>query len=126
AGKVDEALPLLYALRRQSPKNELVARLLGHAYFRKGWRSDGLREYATALEWRPQSRSDRLLVKNAVGALDDPTFRAARALLRGRIGAAALPELRRAARDGKNALVQKRAARLVADLSHLARAKGHR
>jgi serine/threonine-protein kinase len=125
AGKPDEALPLLYALRRQAPKNELVARLLGHAYFRKQWRTDGLREYDTALQLRPQSRADRLLVKNAVAALDDPTYGAARALLRGRIGASALPELRRAARD-KNPLVQKRAARLVADLQHVARAKGGR
>jgi hypothetical protein len=65
-------------------------------------------------------------VKNTVAALDDPTYRAARALVRGHLGAAALPELRRAARGAKNPLVQKRAARLVADLQHLAHAKGHR
>jgi serine/threonine-protein kinase len=125
AGKVDEAMPLLYALRRQSPKSELVARLLGHAYFRKGWRTDGLREYASALEWRPQARSDKLLVKNAVAALDDPTSRAARAVIRNHIGTAALPELRRAARSAKSSLVQKRAARLVAELQRVAHAKGH-
>jgi hypothetical protein len=41
--------------------------------------------------------------------------------LRKKVGTAALPELRRAAKEGKNARIQVRAARLVAELSKQAR-----
>jgi serine/threonine-protein kinase len=117
-GKVDEGVQVLYQLRRKSPHDPEIALWLGHAYFRKLWRTDGLREYDDALEERPSLRRDAQLIRDAVGALDDPTYRLARALLRKRVGTAALPELRRAAREGKNARVESRAARLATELAH--------
>jgi serine/threonine-protein kinase len=120
-GKVDEGVQLLYLLRRTAPKSPAIALWLGHAYFKKLWRTDGLREYDDALEWMPSLRHDGPLVRDAVGALDDPTYRMARALIRKRIGAAALPELRRAARDAKKDLVAARATRLGIELSKQAR-----
>jgi hypothetical protein len=120
-GKLDDAIQTLYQVRRQSPRNADVALLLGHAYFRKLWRSDGLREYNEALRLRPALRSNLQLVRNAVAALDDPTFGLASALVREHLGTAALVELRRAARDGKNPKVQKRAARLAVEIADAAR-----
>jgi hypothetical protein len=108
-------------VRQKDAHNPQVALLLGHAYFRKLWRTDGLREYTSALALRPALRRDPLLVRNAVVALDDPTSRLARALIRKHIGAAALGELRRAAREGKNPKVSARAGRLVRELSPPAR-----
>jgi len=121
AGKLDEGIQLLYLLRRASPKSGAIALTLGHAYFRKLWRTDGLREYDDAIEWSPGLKRDAQLIRDAVAALDDPTYRLARALLRKRVGTAALPELRRAAKEGKNAKVQVRAARLVGELAKQAR-----
>jgi serine/threonine-protein kinase len=121
AGDLDEGIQLLYLLRRASPKSGAIALWLGHAYFRKLWRTDGLREYDDAIDWSKPLRRDSQLIRDSVAALDDPTYRHARALLRKKVGTAALPELRRAAKEGKNARVQVRAARLVAELSKQAR-----
>jgi serine/threonine-protein kinase len=118
AGKLDDGVQVLYQLRRKSPRSPDLALWLGHAYFRKLWRTDGLREYADALELRPSLRRDPQLLRNVVGALDDPTYRLARALLRKRVGASAVGELKRAAKDGKNAKVESRAARLALELAH--------
>ena len=116
-GKVDSAITMLYQVRRQAPRSPAVPLLLGHAYFRKQWRKDGLREYDSALQLRPTLRYDKTLVKNVVSALEDPTARSAHALVRARIGVAALPELRRVARGAKDPKVQRRAAKIAAEVS---------
>jgi hypothetical protein len=116
-GKVDAAIQTLYLLRRRSPKNPTVALLLGHAYFHKLWRTDGLREYSEAVKLRGALRHDRQLLKNTVLALDDPTYRLARAVITRQLGASAVGELRAAAHSRRNPRVQKRAERLVAELS---------
>jgi eukaryotic-like serine/threonine-protein kinase len=118
AGNVDAAISVLYRARRTSARSPGIALLLGHAYFRKLWRSDGLREYDAALQLRPAYKRDKLLVRNVVSALDDPTSRLARSVLKRRIGTAALSELVHAAKSGKNSTVQKRAGRLVSELRH--------
>jgi serine/threonine-protein kinase len=115
-GKLDEAIQTLYAIRKKQPKRADVALWLGHAYFKKMWRTDGLREYAEAIRLSPGLRGGNLLIKNAVAALDDPTYRAARGLLRKKVGRAALPELRRAARTAKSPRVRERARHLAAQL----------
>src|SRR5689334_7322171 len=107
---------MLYAVRKQAPRSPAVPLLLGHAYFRKQWLRDGLREYDTALQLKPALRYDKQLVKNVVSALDDPTSRSARALVRARIGVSALPELRRAAKSS-NPKLKLRAAKLASDVS---------
>jgi hypothetical protein len=117
AGKLDDAIQALYQLRRQSPQSADVALLLGHVYFRKQWRSDGLREYGEAVKLRPSLRSDGELERNDVVALDDPTFGMAAALVRERLGKASLTELRRAGRVARNPRVQKRAARLALEVA---------
>jgi serine/threonine-protein kinase len=119
----DAAIDVLYQVRKKAPDSPAVALLLGHAYFKKLWRTDGLREYDAALKLRPSLRYDRPLLHNVVAALDDPTSRAARAIVRRRLGMAALGELRRAAKQGKNAKVQTRAARLALDVQPARRGK---
>jgi tetratricopeptide (TPR) repeat protein len=117
AGKIDDAIQLLYQLRRQNPRSAEVALLLGHAYSRKLWRSDALREYGEALKLQPSLRNDRVLQRNSIGALDDPTFKAASAFIRARLGSAAAPELKRTSRQSKNPKLQARAARLAVELT---------
>jgi serine/threonine-protein kinase len=117
ANRTDEAIQLLYRLRRATPKSPDVALLLGHAYFKKLWRSDGLREYTTALQLRPSLRKDARLRKNVVTALENPTSRRASALIRAHLGAAALPELRAAARTSPSPKAKRRAASLAAELT---------
>jgi eukaryotic-like serine/threonine-protein kinase len=125
-GKLDDAIQALYQLRRQSPKNPEVALMLGHAYFRKQWRTDGLREYDEALKLQPALRRNPQLVHNVVLALDDPTFKTASALVHARLGTAALGELKRAGRDPKNPTVQKRAAHLATELAGAGRPRSRR
>jgi serine/threonine-protein kinase len=117
AGKVDDAIQRLYQVRRENPRSAEVALLLGHAYSRKQWRSDALREYGEALKLQPSLRNDRVLQQNAIAALDDPTFKAASAFIRARIGPAAAFELRRASRQSKNPKVRARAARLAVEVT---------
>jgi serine/threonine-protein kinase len=121
AGKTDEAIQLLYQLRRQNPRSAEVSLLLGHAYSRKLWRSDALREYGEALKLQPALRNDRVLQRNAIAALDDPTFKAASAFIRARLGSAAAIELRRTSHQSRNPRVQTRAARLAVELTDGAR-----
>ncbi len=118
AGHVDEAIKVLYDVRSHSTRNAGAALLLGHAYFRKLWRTDGLREYDAAVKLEPALKRNQLLQRNAVSALDDPTYRLARAVIKFRLGSAALGEVRRAARSSPNPRVKKRAAHLAAQLGH--------
>ena len=74
ANRFDEAIKMLYEVRRHAPKSATVALLLGHAYFHKLWRTDGLREYDTAIKLSPMVRRNLMLVRNTVAALDDPTI----------------------------------------------------
>jgi hypothetical protein len=108
---------MLYRVRRRDPRNPQVALELGHIYFDRRWRSDGLREYAAALQLRPALAHDAHLIRNCVVALDDPTYRPARALIRRHLGAAALRELRRAERSARTPRVRQRAAALVGELA---------
>ena len=116
-GKVDEAIKTLYLVRKHEPKNPKVALLLGHAYFMKMWRTDGLREYWSALGAQKSYRWDHTLLKNAVAALDNPTYRLSRTLIRKRVGTAALGELRLAARSAHNPNVKRRAGKLASQLA---------
>ncbi|HWE28649.1 MAG TPA: protein kinase [Polyangia bacterium] len=125
-GKLDDSIQTLYQLRRQNPRSAEVALLLGHAYSRKQWRADALREYGEALRLRPSLRSDRQLQRYAIGALDDPTFKAASAFIRARLGSAAVGELRRAGRQATSPKVQTRAARLAVELADAGRASARR
>jgi serine/threonine-protein kinase len=118
AGKIDAAIQTLYAVRRHVHGSAEVALLLGHAYFKKLWRTDGLREYDNAIKLMPSLRHNGALVRDSVGALDGATYRLARAVILTRIGAAALPEVRRAAHTSKSPRTRARAARLAQQLAH--------
>jgi hypothetical protein len=117
AGKIESAIGTLYRVRQHAPKDARVALLLGHAYFRKTWRTDGLREYRNALTLRPTLRHDRQLIKNAVVALEDPTYAPAHSLIEKRIGAAALGELRTVGKTSKNPQLSRRAQKLALKLT---------
>gem|GEM_PF-4394301 len=117
ANKTDEAMQALFQLRQKSPRSSTIALLLGHSYFRKNWRHDGLREYDEAIALSAAAKKNPLLIHNAVQALDDPTYKSARALLKGRIGQVALPELRRASRSDEDPSVRRRAARVADQIS---------
>jgi serine/threonine-protein kinase len=116
ANRVDEAILALYAIRRQAPHSPGAALLLGHAYFRKLWRQDGLREYGVAINVRRAFRANKTLQHNAIAALDSNSFRTAHALLRDQVGAAGLDELRTAARSSRSPVIQRRAAKLIAEI----------
>jgi hypothetical protein len=115
-GRIDEGLEELFAVRRRSPRDADAALLLGHAYFRKNWRSDGLHTYAEAIVLRRSLRNDKALQRNIIRGLDDPTYRLARDILRKYVGSAAAPELRLAAMRSDSPKVKKRAALLYEQL----------
>ncbi|MCU1279959.1 MAG: hypothetical protein JWM53_3505 [bacterium] len=121
AGKVDAAIQTLYAVRRTTHGSAEVALLLGHAYFKKLWRTDGLREYDTALKLMPSARYNAVLVRDTVGALDGPTHHLAYSIIWTRIGKPALPEVRKQARTAKSLRTRARAAHLAQQLAHARR-----
>jgi len=116
AGKVDAAIQTLYAVRRHTKGSAEVALLLGHAYFKKLWRVDGLREYDTAIKILPSLRYNNVLVRNTVSALDGPTHHLAYSIIWTRIGKPALPDVRRMARTGRTLRTRARAAHLAHEL----------
>jgi serine/threonine-protein kinase len=116
-GRPDEALQILFRLRRLDPRRAEVALWLGHSYFRKLWRTDALREYKVALQARPGLRRDPLLLRNAVIGLEDPTYRLARSLLRTQLGKGALAELRRASQEARNPRLRVRATLLASEIA---------
>ncbi len=124
-GQVDEAIAALFALRKKK-RSAPVALLLGHAYFKKGWRSDGLREYKVAIAMAPSLRRNPTMIKNAVAGMEGSTYRSANWLLRKRVGPSAVGELRRAARSDKDPTVRRRTAKLAADLSRRGSGKRRR
>jgi hypothetical protein len=121
-GRTDQGIQVLYAVRKRSPRNAEVALLLGHAYFRKGWRTDGLREYDTAIKLSPALRRNALLIRNTVLSLQyAQTYRLARAVIRVRIGAPAISDVRKLARITKSRAMRIRATRLAWQLVRAAR-----
>ena len=117
AGKVDQAIQTLYAVRRHTPKSAEVALLLGHAYFKKMWRADGLREYNTAIKLMPSLRYNAVLVRDTVSALDGPTHHLAYSVIWMRIGRPALPDVRRLAKSARSLRTRGRAVHLARELS---------
>ncbi len=126
ANKVDEAMQALFQLRQRSPKSSAIALYLGHSYFRKNWRHDGLREYNEAIALSQTARKNQLLVHNVVQALDDPTYKSARALLRGRLGNTALSELHKAAKSDDDPTVRRRASRVAEQMRGPQKSSGKR
>jgi serine/threonine-protein kinase len=118
AGKIDAAIQTLYAVRRHTKASAEVALLLGHAYFKKQWRTDGLREYDGAMKLMPSLRYNAALVRDTVGALEGATHHLAYAIIWTRIGKPALPDVRRLARTGKTLRTRARAAHLAHELAH--------
>jgi serine/threonine-protein kinase len=118
AGKFDAAIQTLYAVRRHTHGSAEVALLLGHAYFKKLWRADGLREYDTAIKLMPSLRYNSALVHDTVSALDGPMHHFAYAVIWTRIGKPALADVRRQARTAKNPRTRARAAHLAHELAH--------
>ncbi|HEX6835696.1 MAG TPA: serine/threonine-protein kinase [Polyangia bacterium] len=118
AGKVDAAIQTLYAVRRHTKGSAEVALLLGHAYFKKQWRTDGLREYDNAIKLMPSLRYNAALVRDTVGALDGPTHHLAYSIIWTRIGKPALPEVRRLARSARTLRTRARATHLAQQLAH--------
>jgi serine/threonine protein kinase len=117
AGKTDQAILALYAARREAPRDPEVPLLLGHAYMRKNWRSDGLREYGLAARLQPKLVKSPLVIRNSLESLDnDRTFPQARVFLRRHLGAAAMPGLK-ALQKSKNEKVRRRAALVAGDIA---------
>jgi serine/threonine-protein kinase len=115
SGRIDEAVEILYAARRQWPDVPSLGLWLGHAYYRKHWRTDALREYTWVLKQRPDLKRDPIVRRNVVNSLEGSTYRAASAILVGRIGKVALPEVRRLF-NSKDAVTRRRARAVAARL----------
>jgi len=73
---------------------------------------------AGAMKAMPALRHNALLVRDSVGALDSKDYRLARAVILVRIGAAAIPDVRRLAKTSKSPRTRARAARLAQQLAH--------
>jgi serine/threonine-protein kinase len=113
SGDADGALRVLHALRRAEPDDARALRLMGDLYYDKQWTTEALAAYDEAVALDPGYAKQPALVRRVIDALADPETRdRARVLLRKRFGAAAVPELRRAARNHANPAVRAEAKQL--------------
>ena len=127
AGKREDAIQALNALRKRSPKSAYVPYLLGHLYFEKGWWMLGMDHYEAAIAANELYRGKRVLNQNLIRALGRKKTRtkAARMFVN-TIGTTALPFLRRAQRTDREADVRDWSGWLVGRLTQLNRKRGHR
>ncbi len=124
AGQNEAAITGLLALARKQPKNASISYLLGNLYFDKMWWSVALEHYARAIRKDARQKRKPILIRNVIGALgSSKTRQKAASFLRTRIGAPALPHLRRAAKSDKSPMVRQGAAVLVKRMSPPKRSK---
>jgi len=113
-GDVDGAIRGLHDLRRANPGDAGVLLALGDLYFAKGWSSEGLAAYRDALAADPSTASNPGLIEHTVASLGSPRDAdVAQAMLSRQIGRGALPALRSAARETRDAALRKRIAAVV-------------
>jgi hypothetical protein len=116
-GKREAAIEGLRRLTRKLPDYGHVYYLLGQQYFEKRWWSEGLKAYGKALKRDPSLARRRTLNTDIITALSDRrTAGRAQALVLRRMGQAALPHLRRAARHHSSRQVRARANWLIRQL----------
>ena len=118
AGKREQAIRALLAIKKKNPRSAYVPYLLGNLYFSKRWWTVGMDYYYAAIAKNRLYRGKRILNTNVIRALGDRrTSRKASRLFTRSIGRSALPYLRRAARSDRNPKVRRAAAYLVRRLS---------
>jgi serine/threonine-protein kinase len=114
AGHRDDAISALYRMRKKQPKSAYIPYLLANLYFAKSWWKDAMKNYGRAIDNNRAYRKKSVLNKNAIRALAArSTYGQASSLIRKKIGRAALPYLRHAAKHDRNPTVRKRAAYLI-------------
>jgi TolA-binding protein len=120
AGKQKEALAQLLRLQKEAPEGPSSAEvhlLLSNLYCERSWFTDCLAAYKVALARSPRYREHPELLGHLVDALTSHRFHAqAGKFLVKDVGKPALPALRRAALEHKDADVRARAARLLGEL----------
>jgi eukaryotic-like serine/threonine-protein kinase len=122
AGKRQDAIRALVALRRKMPKSAYVPYLLGNLYFEKGWWTLGMDYYEAAIRQNQLYGGKRILNENVIRALGGKKTRkkAARMFVNS-IGRSALPFLRKAARTDRDPQVRDWSGWLVWRLTQLSR-----
>jgi serine/threonine-protein kinase len=125
AGKREEAISALNALRKRSPRSAYVPYLLGHLYFEKGWWTLGMDNYEAAIANNELYRGKRVLNQNVIRALGNRKTRSRAArLFVNTIGTTSLPYLRAAARSDKDPDVRGWTGWLVGRVIQLSRKRG--
>ncbi|HYU14908.1 MAG TPA: protein kinase [Candidatus Acidoferrum sp.] len=127
AGRREDAIRALLALRRTAPKSAYAPYLLGHLYFEKGWWTVGMEFYDTAIHLNDLYAGKRILNENVIRALGNKKTRtkAARMVVNS-IGRAALPFLARAAKSDPDVEVRDWCDWLIGRLGRLGRKNGQR
>jgi Flp pilus assembly pilin Flp len=110
-GDRDDALALVLAGRATYPNDARLPRFAGMIYFDKLWWADGVKQLRAALAIDPALRDDPELTAVAVtGFITTPTYnRLLGRFLRDELGAAAMPNLERVAREHRNPAIRARA-----------------
>ena len=101
AGQRGPALSLLNDLRRKDPGNFEISLLLGGLYFEQRQCAEAMAAYTKAFE-NGYSRASGQVVKQIIDCVGDDGTQRAEGLVRKRLGATVLPQLREAARAGSD------------------------
>jgi serine/threonine-protein kinase len=116
-GKSELALSSLRALWKKSPNSGYIPFLLGNIYFDKSWWSIAMDHYRIAITKSGGYRQNSTLNRNIIRMLASTKTRAkADAFIRRTIGKPAVPYLRQAAANEKNAAVRTYAGRLAGSI----------
>ncbi len=122
SGDSERAIRALHELRRRDPDDARASYLLGGLYHDKRWTAESLAAYAEAIDKDARYRKRAEIARRAIDALADPATRnKARALLLKRLGASAVPALRRAARRHADPAVREQAGAIADEIARAPR-----
>jgi serine/threonine-protein kinase len=117
-GDREGALRVLHELRRRHPKDAQVAMLLGDLYFDKHLWHESVAAYEEAVTDDPSLKSNAHVNQQVIETLADAGTRDhTRTVIVNRLGAAALPFLKIAAKNHKDPNVRQACTALIATLS---------
>jgi serine/threonine-protein kinase len=113
AGRREAAITALHGFWKKDPKSPWYPYYLGNLYYEKGWWGTGIDHYRAAIAKRASLKRSERIIANCIRALAFTKSRSKAVGLLKTIGKAAVPALKRAAKNDRNANVRKYAAYLA-------------
>jgi len=117
ARRISAAIDALSRLRKLHPQSAVIPYRLGNLYTEKLWWSHAFANYRAAIANDGRYREDPTLIRNALRSLQSKRHPSLGVrFIRDELGAAAIPQLRAAAKNKRSLRLSRRAAQLLTEL----------